>query len=107
MRSLQTLKWLTVMGALLPTVAAGAAETPPLKTPQDMMNYSMGVEVVRNARKQDMELNLDLVIQGMRDAFAGKQLLLSEKEIRRSMNAVLAEVRQKQAQSRRVAAGRP
>lgn len=75
-----------------------------LTTPSDMMSYSIGVEVIRNFRKQGTEMNLDLVIRGMKDAYSNEKLLLTDKEIRKSMNSFQAELRRKQAQNTRIAA---
>lgn len=99
-----TLTRIAGVGILLWAAQVHAAETPLLKTPKDMINYSAGVEVVRNYKKQGVELDLELMIKGMKDAYSGEKLLLSEKEIRKSMNSLLAEVRQKQTENRRVAA---
>ena len=98
------LKSAFILICLLPGLEAFAGEPQQLKTPEEMTNYSIGVEVIRNFKKQGMDINLDLVIKGMKDALSGGKLLLSDKEIRKAMNAFQAELRQKQKQTMRLAA---
>jgi FKBP-type peptidyl-prolyl cis-trans isomerase len=55
-----------------------------LKTPMDQMSYSFGVETVKGLKKQQMELNMDAVYQGMKDATTGNKLLMDDEELKES-----------------------
>jgi FKBP-type peptidyl-prolyl cis-trans isomerase len=92
------------IGLLLISVTVSAEEPLKLTNPTDMINYSIGVEVIRNFRKQGTELNIDLVIRGINDAYSNEKLLLTDKEIRKAMNSFQAELRRKQAQNTKIAA---
>ncbi len=91
-----TLKWMTVLVGLLLTGQGIAEETLVLKTPKEKMSYSIGVEFMRNLRQQGVDIEFDLVMKGMKDALAGGRLLMTEGDLRSTMNAVQAEIRRKQ-----------
>lgn len=95
---------IAVLAVGLPAVQALAAEPEGLKTDKDKVNYGIGVSVVRNFQQQGMEVNLDMVFQGMKDALAGKKLLMDEMDLRKTLNAYQTELRRKQAVARAMAA---
>jgi len=96
--------WTAVLGAWLLAAQASAGETPVLKTPQDNTSYGIGVDVGRNFKKQGVEVDLDLMVKGIKDGLSGGKLLLPDKELRKIMNAFQGELRQKQAEATRIAA---
>jgi FKBP-type peptidyl-prolyl cis-trans isomerase FklB len=81
-----------------------AQEAPVLKTQQDKINYGIGVGVARNFKNQGLEVNLDLVIRGMRDALSGATLQMTEEDLAKTMYAFQQELQQKLAQARKQAA---
>jgi len=99
------LKWMAVVPGIfflvLPQVFAG--EPAVLKTQQDKVNYSIGVSVIRNFKQQGLELDLNVVMQGMQDALGDQKLLLNEEELRATLTAVQTDIRLKQRQARRFA----
>jgi FKBP-type peptidyl-prolyl cis-trans isomerase FklB len=68
-----------------------------LTTAKAQMSYASGVMAVRNFTKNDVAFDIELVIQGMRDTLAGKELAMNEKEIRTSMNAMQVNLRRSMA----------
>ena len=91
------------MGIGLLAAQAHAEEQQVFRSPMDQVNYGIGVEVVRNFKNQGIEVDLDMVIKGMKDGLSGK-ILVSEKELRKTMTAFQTELRQKQATTRKFAA---
>jgi FKBP-type peptidyl-prolyl cis-trans isomerase FklB len=80
-----------------PAATAAPSPTPaasPLATEQQKLDYTLGVQLGRNLRNMGVEVDPELLVQGLRDALAGKRLLLSETELRQSMMAMRAESRQ-------------
>ncbi len=65
--------------------SAKTKEESTLKTQKEKINYAIGVQMIGNFKRQGMEIDLDLIMKGMRDAFAGNQLLLSDGELRKAM----------------------
>lgn len=80
--------------------AGGSGRNTVLRSPKEIESYSLGVETVRNYKKQKMDVDVDLMIQGMKDATAGNQLLVSEADIQNAMIMVMGEARQRAANAR-------
>lgn len=98
------LAWMMVLGMVFLAVEVFAQETPVLKTEKDKQSYAIGVEVTRNFKRQGFDLDLDLVIRGMKDAQTSNKLLLTNEEIVETLNRFGVEARQKKAGDR-LAAG--
>ena len=52
-----------------------------LKTQQDKVSYSIGVSIGKNLKDQKAEVNPDILLQGLRDAYTGAKTTLTEKEM--------------------------
>ena len=81
------LKWTALLGIMLLAGQAFGGEQQFLKTQKDKENYSTGVEFVRNLKQQGGAVDLDIVIQGIKDGLTGEKLLMTEAEIRSTMAA--------------------
>lgn len=99
-----TLKWMVVLGIVLIPTQMFAEEPTVLKTQRDKVNYAIGVNMIGNFKQQGIEIDLDLVIRGMKDALAGEKLLMTNDEVRKVLGVYIAAVRQNQAKARSVAA---
>jgi FKBP-type peptidyl-prolyl cis-trans isomerase len=97
------LTWLALFGLVLLT-AQCAQEPTELKTEKDKTNYGIGVGVARTFKQQGMDVDVNLVVQGLKDELAGKKLLMSDDELRKTMTAYQQELRRKQMQERMAAA---
>jgi FKBP-type peptidyl-prolyl cis-trans isomerase FklB len=95
-RAYMKLKSMIVMGVALLASQAGAGEQQVLKTQKDRVNYAIGVNMANNLKQQGIEIDQDLVIKGMTDAFSGRALLLTDDELRKSISHYQNAVRQKQ-----------
>lgn len=76
---------MTVLVILLFLAQAGADESLVLKTDQDKANYATGVNIVRKLKQQGGEVNLDIVIQAMKDELTDSKLLMTEEDIRKTL----------------------
>lgn len=86
------------------TVAqAGTAEEVALKTQKEMLSYGIGVSVARNFRKQQTDVDMAMLMKGLKDGLSGEKLLMPERDLRRVMNAYQVEARQKALADRRMA----
>nr|CAA81038.3 mofB [Leptothrix discophora] len=82
-----------------------AANPSGLNITREQISYATGVSTVRNFAKNKIEIDIDAVVRGMRDALAGpKALTMNDKEIRAAMNALQVELRRMDKQNRREAA---
>jgi FKBP-type peptidyl-prolyl cis-trans isomerase len=86
------------VAALLLVVQAGAEEAQPLKTQKDRISYVIGVDQIRNFKRQGIDADLELVIRGMRDAASGGRLLIGEAESQKILADYSIELKAKQAQ---------
>ena len=66
-------------------------------TEDDKMSYITGVDIVRTLIRQGGQLNIDLVIQGIMDGVTGEKLLVTEKELQKTLTALQTERKQRQA----------
>ena len=89
-----------ILGVGLLIAHVSAQETPILKTEREKVSYGVGVEMARNFQQQGIEVDLDLVLKGMKDALSGEKLLMTEDEFRAIMSAFRTQVR-RQAELKR------
>ena len=88
-----------VLATALLTAQAQAGDEPVLKTRTDRESYSNGVTIARTLKQQSGEVNLDVLIQGMKDELMSDKLLMTDEDIRKTIAALGAERMQKQEQA--------
>jgi peptidyl-prolyl cis-trans isomerase B (cyclophilin B) len=67
--------------AVLPaSFAWAAADANSLKTDEDKISYIIGTQVVGNLQKQEIEVNVEAFIRGVRAALAGEKLPFTQEE---------------------------
>ena len=92
------LKWMAVLGTFLLAAPMNAAETPALKTQKEKVSYGIGVDMARNFKLQGIDFDSDILIKGFMDQSSGGKLLMTEDDIRATLNAYQNEIMQKRAQ---------
>lgn len=95
-------KWIAA-GSLFLLAAQALAEEPVLKTRRDVQSYGIGVNIAKSFRRDEMDIDMDLLLRGMKDFMSGERLLMPERDMRRAMNALQGELRQKAAARSRIA----
>ncbi len=58
-----------------------------LKDQKDKTSYSIGTDIGASLKRQGFDLNIEAVIQGLRDSFTGAATLLGDQEIRNTLAA--------------------
>jgi FKBP-type peptidyl-prolyl cis-trans isomerase FklB len=92
---------LTCGAALAQATTTPAAETTSaFSNRKDTLSYAIGVSTARNLLKDGIELNPEVMLQGIQDAVDNKRTKLSEAEIRSVMSGLVGEMRQKMAANR-------
>ena len=66
------------------------------KTDKKKVSYGIGVDIGRNFKRLGLDLDLNVLTKGLKDANTGKKLDLSEDELRTIMSAYQNKLRQKQ-----------
>jgi FKBP-type peptidyl-prolyl cis-trans isomerase FklB len=103
MKQMQRLAWITSLGIGVLAAQLSAQEAPVLKTEKDKISYGIGADMARNFKRQGVEFDVDLVMKGLKDGMSGGKLLMSQKELRKTMNDFQSDLRQRQAQNMRTA----
>ncbi len=85
-------------------LAATAADESPLKTQKDKISYMLGMNLGKELKRNSIEVDTTLYLNGMKDAMVGGKMLLSEDEARETMTALQTEMRNK-AQEKQKAEG--
>lgn len=98
------LKWVMVLGLGFWAVQGSAEEAQVLKTTRDVQSYGIGVNIAKSFKRDEVDIDLELLVKGMKDVMAGDRLMIPEKELRRAMNSFQGELRQKAAARNRIAA---
>ena len=91
------LSWMTVFTLGVLAAQGSAEEAQALKTPKEKVSYGIGVDVARNFKRLGIDLDLDVLIRAMRDAYSDGKLLMSEEDLRATMSAYQADLRERQA----------
>ena len=88
--------------ATAPLAATSAsAPTGRVTATKDQISYATGVMAIRNFTKNDVAFDIELVIQGMRDALAGKEMKMDDREIRLAISGLQVELRRSMASNLR------
>lgn len=95
-----TLTWTAALAAGLLVAQVSAGEAPVLETKKDKMSYVVGVDMGRNLERQAIDLDMELVVRGFRDAFAGRKLLVTDEELHAVRNAFQIEMKRKEIETR-------
>ena len=64
-----------------------AADESPLKDDKDKISYGYGMEIGKNLKRQGIEINADLLAQGLKATLNGDKTLLTDDEVRQTMMA--------------------
>ena len=67
------------------------------KTTIEKVSYGIGLSIGKNFKKDGIDVDLGLLMKGLKDALAGSKPLLTEAEIREAMTAIQKELQAKQA----------
>src|SRR5262245_31050029 len=82
------------------TAPAAAASDSPLKTENDRISYSIGVNIGSNFKSESIQVNTDLLMKGLKDAMAGSKTLLTEEEMRAALTTFQTQIQTKHAEAK-------
>jgi FKBP-type peptidyl-prolyl cis-trans isomerase FklB len=91
------MKLLTVLLGIFLIVNPGFAEDDAvLKTEKDKLSYAIGMNIGNNLKRQSLELNPEIVSQGIWDSLTDGKTLMTEQEYRDTMTAFEQKMKLKQ-----------
>ena len=79
------LKLVVILAILLLASQVSAQDQATLKSPKEKLSYSIGVDIGNTLKRQQIDADAAILGQGIKDAMSGGKLLLSEQEIRETM----------------------
>ena len=79
-----------------------AAPPAPPKDDRERLSYSIGLEVARNFKRNAVEVDPNMVLQGLNDGLSGTQPAVNEKEFKKIIQDFQSTVRQRMVASRQV-----
>lgn len=95
-------RWMVVAGIVLLAGQVVAEETQTLKTEKEKLSYSIGMEIGSNLKRQAIDVEVDLLLKGLRDGFSGGKTLLSPEEVRKVLTTFQKEMMAKQKEEAKV-----
>ncbi len=98
------LKWIAVLGILLFTGQASAAETTVLKTYEEKLSYGLGVDMARNLMRMGIEFEADILMKGFKDEALRGKLLMTEDELRDTLSTHYSELARKREEALKLVA---
>ena len=87
-----------VLGVVLLVSQVNAEEKKALQTAKEKQSYSIGADIGSKLKSQSIDIDTDLFSQGLKDAFSGGKLLLTEQEMKDTLTALQKELMEKQAE---------
>ena len=99
----QKLHGIIVLGTCLLVTQANAGKAPVLKSDKDRLSYGIGVNIGKNFKTDEVDIDLNLLNKGVKDGLAGAKLLMPEKELHQLMREFQSTLRQKAVQRQRIA----
>jgi FKBP-type peptidyl-prolyl cis-trans isomerase FklB len=102
---MMNLKWIVACGFLAASSQAWSADKTVIKTDKDRLSYSIGASIGRNLKAEKTDVDLNLLIKGLKTSIAGEKVLLSDQEIRQVMGDYQKELRLHAMLSKQQAAG--
>ena len=86
----------SLMIAISCTSNEKVVETPQLTNYMDTVSYSVGVDIGKSFRLQEMDIDPDVMARGLNDAFSDKETSLTNEEVHSTLIRFRQEFQQKQ-----------
>ena len=88
--------WMAVLMGIWLMGVAYAGEQAELKTDQDKISYSIGMDIGKSFKMQSLDLNEEFLTRGIRDALSGEKALLTDEEVREVLAGLQQDLRAKE-----------
>ena len=96
---------IAVLAGGLWACCASAQDAPAaLKTQKEKMSYAIGMEMGKGVKAQGLDVDPNVVSQGLKDAVTGGKSLMSDEELKTVITALQDDIKQKQMQAMEAAA---
>jgi FKBP-type peptidyl-prolyl cis-trans isomerase FklB len=92
--------WMTILTVGVLAGLVRAEDKTAFKDPKEKASYSIGANWGNSLKRQEVEVDLEATIKGLRDGLAGKSVL-TDQELREALNALNQEIRAKMEEKRK------
>jgi FKBP-type peptidyl-prolyl cis-trans isomerase FklB len=86
----------TTKSGQTPATKAPASRT--LETPKDKLSYSIGMNIGKSLKRDNVDVDPDLLLRGVKDVLGGGTPLMTDEEAQSTLNELQADLRKKQEQ---------
>jgi len=87
-----------VLGIVLLVSQANAEEKKALQTTKEKQSYSIGADMGNRLKSSAIDIDAEVLAQGLKDAVTGGKLLLTEQEMKETLAGLQKELMEKQAE---------
>jgi FKBP-type peptidyl-prolyl cis-trans isomerase len=94
----------SVLCCMLFAGAAAAADKVELKTQKDKASYAIGLDMGGSLKKNDIEVNTDALIKGIKDGLTDAKPMMSEQELKETIAALQKDMMAKQQEKQKAVA---
>lgn len=94
-------RWWIAVAVLLLAGPVIAEDAPKLSDRKEKISYSVGLDIGNNLKRQEIDIDADLLARGVKDAMSGGETLLSDEEARATLMALQQELREKSVERRK------
>src|SRR3954453_849571 len=94
------------VATLLVASTGFAQQKPELKTERDKVSYSIGLDIGTTFKKQNMDIDTDIMMAGLKDGVSGGKPLMTDEEVKATMTAYSKSMVEKQNEVAKEAAAK-
>jgi FKBP-type peptidyl-prolyl cis-trans isomerase FklB len=98
--TLMKTRWLMIFAVGVLAGLVRADDKPAFKDPKEKSSYSIGANWGNSLKRQEVEVDVDAIIKGLKDGLAGKSAL-NDQELRDALTALNQELRAKSEEKRK------
>jgi FKBP-type peptidyl-prolyl cis-trans isomerase FklB len=88
------------------SASLSAEESAALSNDKAKTSYAIGLQTAKNLKKDGVDIDMAKIVEGLKDGFSGDRQLLSDKETKQLMQALMNDSRQKMVANKREASVR-
>lgn len=88
--------WIAILAVLCIATQAYSADSKALKTDKDKISYILGINMGEHFKRDSIDINVDILMKGFKDALSGAKPMLSEEEMGAAMTKFQQELAAKQ-----------
>jgi FKBP-type peptidyl-prolyl cis-trans isomerase FklB len=90
--------WMGILAVLCIATQVFSADTKVLKTDKDKISYILGINMGNHFKRDAIDVDIDMLMKGFKDALSGAKPLLNDEEMASAMTLFQKEMMAKQAE---------